>query len=78
MKYIPIATNFDTQRRSTSLILNTIFENRGSSPEIEILGRFGLKIAMCSNFYEIWLLAQIEHASYEYNTRHSLKSLHDY
>ena len=32
------------------------------------MGRFGLKIAMCSNFYEIWHLLQIEHANYEYCT----------
>ena len=31
-------------------------------------GRFGLKIAMCFNFYEIWHLVQIEHANYEYCT----------
>ena len=40
-----------------------IFENCGSSPEIKNLGRIGLKIAMCSNFYEIWHLLQIEHAN---------------
>ena len=38
--------------------------------EIENLGRFPLKIAMCSNFYQIWYLVQImnivnEHANYE-------------
>ena len=32
------------------------------------LGRFVLKIAMCSNFYEIWHLVQIEHGNYEYGT----------
>ena len=77
MKYIHCAMKFGTQTSSSSIILN-IFENYGSWPTIKNLGRFGLKIAMCSNFYEIWLLAQIEHASYEYNTRHSLESLHDY
>ena len=34
------------------------------------LGRFGFKIAMCSNFYEIWHLVQIEHAYYEYGIWH--------
>ena len=37
--------------------------------EIKNLGRFRLKIAMCSNFYQIWYLVQImkivnEHANY--------------
>ena len=35
--------------------------------EIKNLGRFGLKIAMYSNFYEIRLLVQIKHASSEYS-----------
>ena len=30
------------------------------------LGRFGHKIAVCSNFYEIWHLVQTEHANYKY------------
>ena len=32
------------------------------------MGRFSLKIAMCSNFYGIWHLVQIEHTDYEYST----------
>ena len=32
------------------------------------LGRFGLKGAVCPNFYETWHFVQIEHASYEYGT----------
>ena len=32
------------------------------------MGRFGLKIAICSNFYEIWQLVQIEYDDYEYST----------
>ena len=32
------------------------------------MGRFGLKIAMSSNFYDIWHLVQIKHANYEYGT----------
>ena len=35
--------------------------------EIKNLSRFGLKIAMYSNFYEIRLLVQIKHASSEYS-----------
>ena len=51
MKYIPNAMKFGTQSRSSLLILNMIFEIVDLDPK---LGRFGLKIAMCSNFYEIW------------------------
>ena len=68
MKYISNAMKFDTQSRSSSLILNMIFENCGSWPEIKSLGKFGLKIKMCSSFYEIWHLVQIEHPNYEYGT----------
>ena len=68
MKYIPNALKFGTQSRSSSLILNMIFENCGSRLEIKNLDRFGLKTAMCSNFYEIWHLVKIEHAYYEYST----------
>ena len=97
---------FDTQSRSSLLIVNMI------------LGRFGLKIAICFNFFKIWHLVQIEiwmwylelmiltqvidsdkfcfnteissdfyeiwhsqqmeHANYEYNTRHGLERLCDY
>ena len=65
MKYIPNAMKFGTQSRSSLLILNMIFEIVDLDPK---LGRFGLKIAMCSNFYEIWNLVQIEHVNYEYGT----------
>ena len=65
MKYIINAMKFSTQSRSGLLILNMIFENCGSWPEIKNLGRFGLKIAMCANFIEIWHLMQTEHANYE-------------
>ena len=69
LENISNAMTFGTQSRSSSLILNIIFENCGSWPEIKYFSRFGLKIAMCSNFYEIWHLVQMEHAYYEYNTR---------
>ena len=72
-KYIPNAMKSGTQSRPSSLILNMIFENCESWPEIKKLGRFGLKIAMSSNFYEIWNLIQIGHANYEYNTRQYLE-----
>ena len=65
MKYIYNAMKFNTQSRSSLLILNMIFENCGSWPGI---GQICLKIAMCSNVYEIWYLVQIEHANYEYGT----------
>ena len=70
MKYIPNAmrNSAGTQSRPNSSILNMIFENCGSWPEIKNLGRFGLKIAMCSNFYKIWHLVQIENANFEYST----------
>ena len=68
MKYIPNAMKFDTQSRSSWLILNMIFENCGYWTEIKNLGGVGLKIVMYSNFYEIWHLVQIEHANYEYYT----------
>ena len=55
---------FGTRSRSSLLILNMTFENCGSqNPK---LGRFGHKIAVCSNFYEIWHLGQTEHANYKY------------
>ena len=68
IKYITNALKFGTQSRSSLLILNMIFENCGSWPEIKSLGRFGLKIAMGSNFYEIWDFVKIEHTNYEYRT----------
>ena len=68
MKYISNGMKFGTQSRSSLYILNMVFENCASWHEIINLGRFCLKIAMCSNFYEIWHLLQIEHANYEYST----------
>ena len=59
---------FDTQGRSSLLILNMIFKNSASWPEIKNLGRSGLKIVMCFNFYEICHLLQIEHFHWEYST----------
>ena len=59
---------FDTQGRSSLLILNMIFKNSASWPEIKNLGRSGLKIAMCFNFYEICHLLLIEHFNWEYST----------
>ena len=32
---------------------------------------------ICSDFYEIWHSQQIEHANYEYNTRHCLERSRD-
>ena len=32
------------------------------------LGRFGLKIEISSNFYDIWHSVQMKHANYEYGT----------
>ena len=68
MKNNPYAMKFGAQSRSSLLILNMIFENCGSSHEFKILGRLGLKIGMCSNFYEIWHLLQTKHGNCEYCT----------
>ena len=68
MKNNPYAMKFGAQSRSSLLILNMIFENCGSSHEFKILGRLGLKIGMCSNFYEIWHLLQTKHDNCEYST----------
>ena len=68
MKYILNAMKFSTQNRPSSLILDMIFENYGSWPEIKNLDRFGLKIAMWFNFFEIWHLVKIDHANNEYST----------
>ena len=65
MKYIPNAMQCGTQRRSHLFILSMISVNW---PEIKKLDRFGLKLSMCSNFYEIWYLVQIEHANNEHGT----------
>ena len=45
-----------------------MLENSSSWPEMKNLGRFRLIIAVCSNFYEIWHLLQIEHGNDEYST----------
>ena len=65
MKYIPNAMKLDTQNRSSLLIVNMVFSNADRDPKLD---KFGHKIAMCSNIYEIWHLVEIEHANYEYGT----------
>ena len=40
--------------------------------------KFGPKIEIFSNFYEIWHSQQVEHANYEDNTRQGLERSHDY
>ena len=40
--------------------------------------KFGPKTEIFSNFCEILHSEQIEHASYQYNTRQFLERLHDY
>ena len=40
--------------------------------------RFGQNTEICSDFYEIWHSQQMEHANYEYNSRHGLERLRDY
>ena len=46
MKNIPIAMKFGTQSMASFLIINMIFE----IADLESLGRFGFKIAMCLIF----------------------------
>ena len=36
-------------------------------------GKFGLNTEICSNFYEIWHLQQIEHANEKYNKHQCLE-----
>ena len=40
--------------------------------------KFGLETEICSDFCEIWYSKQIEHATYEYNTRQYLERSRDY
>ena len=68
MKYTHNAMKFGTQSRSSFVNHKYDIWNWVSWPELKNLGRFGLKIAMCSNFYEIWHSVQIKHANYEYST----------
>ena len=39
--------------------------------------KFDLETEIFSDFYEIWHSQQIEHANYEYNTRHCLERSRD-
>ena len=54
-----------TQSRSSLLIWNIFLKIADLDPK---LGRFGLKIAICSKIYEVWHLVHTEHASSEYGT----------
>ena len=50
------------------LIINMLIEILMTLTQNYKFAKFGLKTEMCSNFYEIWHLEQIEHANYEYST----------
>ena len=65
MKYIPNAMKFATQSRSSSLIINMIFE----IVDLDLkLNTWQIWSENCNvpNFYEIWHSEQMEHANYEY------------
>ena len=65
MKYICNAMKFDTQSRSSSLIINMIFEIVDLDPK---LNTWQIWSQYCNviDFYEVWHSEQIEHANYEY------------
>ena len=65
MKYICNAMKFDTQSRSSSLIINMIFEIVDLDPK---LNTWQIWSQNCNviDFYEVWHSEQIEHANYEY------------
>ena len=56
---------FDTQSRSSSLIINMIFEIVDLDPK---LNTWQIWSQNCNviDFYEVWHSEQIEHANYEY------------
>ena len=60
-----ILMKFGTQIKSNILIMNILIGIDDFDPKF---AKFGLRTEMCSNFYEIWYLEQIEHADYEYCT----------
>ena len=63
MKYIPNALKFDNQSRSSSLIINTIFEIADLDPKLKAWADLVSKL-QCAQFFEIWHSEQIEHANY--------------
>ena len=58
---------FDTQHKLNMLTMNILIGIDDLDPNYKFT-KFGPTIEMCSNFYEIWHLEQIEHPNYEYST----------
>ena len=56
---------FGNQTRSSSLIINMIFEIEDLDPKLKTWADLISKL-QCPRFYEIWHSQRIEHASYEY------------
>ena len=54
---------FGNQSRSSSLIINTIFEIADLDPKLKAWADLVSKL-QCAQFFEIWHSEQIEHANY--------------
>ena len=67
----PIFMKFGTQKKLNMLIINILIGIDDLDPKLQIC-KIWSKTKIFSNFYEIWLSQQIEHANYEYNTRQCL------
>ena len=66
MKYTLNATKLGNQNRSSSLIINMIFEIADLDPKLIIYRQIWSQNWNVTDFYEIWHSEQIEHANYEY------------
>ena len=66
MKYIPNGIQFDTQSRSSSLIMTMIFEIPDLDPKLNTCADLVSKL-QCARVYEIWHSGQIECTHYEYS-----------
>ena len=66
MKYTLNATKLGNQNRSSSLIINMIFEIADLDPKLIIYKQIWSQNWNVTDFYEIWHSEQIEHANYEY------------
>ena len=67
MKYIPNATKFGTQSRSSSLIIDIVDFDPIEVVDLDLkLNTWADLVSklQCNNFYEIWRSEQIEHANY--------------
>ena len=64
MKYIPNATKFGTQSRSSLLIINMLFKVANLDAKLKTWVDWVSKL-QCAQFYEIGHSELIEHAIYE-------------